>query len=68
MVADLLTDDAEPLAATKSQIAPDEWARTGEMAKVYMKLRPGVGRDGQPGLLQYEASGYESKGLNIGWK
>lgn len=68
LVADFLTDDAEALAETKSRIAPDEWARTEEMAKAYVKLRPGVGRDGRPGFSQYPASGYESKGLNISWK
>ncbi|MCC6738162.1 MAG: hypothetical protein IT452_03890 [Planctomycetia bacterium] len=68
LVADFLTDDAEALEETKSRIEPEEWAHTEELAKAYVKLRPGVARDGRPGFSQYPAKGFESKGLNISWK
>lgn len=68
LVADFLTDDAEALAETKSRIASEEWARAEDLAKAYVKLRPGVGRDGRPGYSQYPADGFEGKGLNISWK
>jgi hypothetical protein len=55
LIADFLTDDYPRLEACKQQIPAEEWQRAFALGSQYVKLRPGVARDGRPGYASYPA-------------
>jgi hypothetical protein len=48
VVAEFVSDDAETIEAHKRRIADAEWRRAGDLGREYLRLRPGVARDGRP--------------------
>jgi len=48
VIADFLTDDYDRVESRKKEITEDEWQRADTMGMEYLKLRPGVARDGRP--------------------
>ena len=48
LIADFVSDDAERLKTRKQEIAKEEWQRTYRLGREYIKVRPGVARDGRP--------------------
>jgi hypothetical protein len=48
LIADLLTDDKEALAAAKANIEPAEWQRALEMGQHLWGSRAVIARDGRP--------------------
>ncbi|MHB8974909.1 MAG: hypothetical protein ACYC3X_31385 [Pirellulaceae bacterium] len=56
LIADFLCDDHTRVDARKMEIAEDEWQRAHRMGTEYMRLRPGVARDGRPVYSSIPAS------------
>jgi hypothetical protein len=56
LIAEFLTDDYERVEARKKAITEDEWCRAQAMGTEYIKLRPGVSRDGRPVYSSIPAS------------
>jgi hypothetical protein len=48
LIADFVSDDAERIKARKQEITREEWTRTYQLGREYIKARPGVARDGRP--------------------
>ena len=48
VIAEFLSDDFDRITARKKEITEDEWQRAQTMGTEYIKLRPGVARDGRP--------------------
>lgn len=48
LIAEFLTEDLDRLRSRKEEIEEDEWQRAWELGNEYLKLRPGVARDGRP--------------------
>lgn len=48
VIAEFVTDDLARVEARKSEIEEAEWQKAHTMGKTYLRLRPGVARDGRP--------------------
>ena len=48
LIAEFLSEDFERIEQRKRQIAEQEWQRAAVLAESYLKLKPGVARDGRP--------------------
>ncbi len=48
LIAEFLTDDYDRVQARKNDITENEWQRAFTMGTEYIKVRPGVARDGRP--------------------
>lgn len=56
LIADFLTHDRNRLESRKRAIAESEWSRAERLAQEYLRLRPGVARDGRPVYASTPAS------------
>jgi hypothetical protein len=48
VIAEFVTEDDRRVKARKQGISEEEWQRAQALGKEYMRLRPGVARDGRP--------------------
>lgn len=48
LIAEFLSDDFERIEQRKRQIAEQEWQRAAALGESYLKLKPGIARDGRP--------------------
>jgi hypothetical protein len=48
VVAEFVSDDAGAIEGHKRRITEAEWRRADELGREYLRLRPGVARDGRP--------------------
>lgn len=57
IVAEFVTEDLARVEARKTQIPEHEWQRAEAMGQEYVRLHPGVARDGRPGKSLTPAMG-----------
>jgi hypothetical protein len=48
LIADFLSEDVDRIAARKAQVEEAEWQRCALLGREYLRLRPGIARDGSP--------------------
>ena len=48
LIADFLSDDVVRIMARNAEIDPEEWERAEKLGREYLRIRPGLARDGKP--------------------